>query len=164
MSDTTPTHPPPQSDQEDRPPERASPKDGIVLSRADGRKDGVPVTYPSLPRRIEIYQAFRTAIGYRGDEEEPTGPYSEQDANAVLWAAVGACWGGRDVGLPDLRDCGRDVVQYGEAVLTALYFAGYCDATEIAEAGSRLMQDFVREALDARRRAAQGFQGAKRRR
>ena len=166
MSDTTadPKHRPAQDAQEDQAPERASPKEtGVLLSRADGKTDVVSVKYPSLPIRFAIYQQFRYAIGYRGDEDEPSAEFNEADANAILWAALGVCWAGRDAGLPDFRDCQRNAVEYGEAVMTALYFAGYVNAADLANAGNALMQDFIREVLEARRRAEAGFQGAKRR-
>lgn len=163
MSATTPTDP--QTHQRDPAPSNPSPKGGVVLHRGDKRSDLVPVLYPSLPVRIEIFQAFRRACGYLSDEEEePSGPFIEADATACLWASLGVCWAGPDVGLPSFRSCGRDVVSYGEAVFTALYFAGYLQASELAKAGRELMVDYVNEMLLARKEAEQGFRKAKRQR
>lgn len=136
-------------------------REGVKLSRADGKADLVPVEFPTVPDRARQYRAYRFAAGYReGDGDTPSAAYSHADTTACCWAALGLCWRGPDVGLPSFRDAGRDVVAYGEAVITALYFAGYTDGDEQATAGHELMTEFMKEFFAASRKA-QGFSKAK---
>lgn len=140
------------------------PKDGVFLRRMDGRVDLIMVKFPSLPVRLAIREAFRKAIGYVESDEpgQPTGTYQGDDALACLWAALGASWAGPDCKLPTLREYNRDVVAYGEAVTTALLFAGYGDVDSQMRAGKAILEAFMQELTDAERAAREGFQGARR--
>lgn len=140
--------------------------DGVKLSRYDGKADLVPVELPSVPVRLQVYEAMRFATGYReGDEAgEPSGKFNGDDAFAVLVAMLGLCWRGKELGLPSYRDMSRDVVAYGEAVMGALLFAGYSDSSEQQEAGNALLQAAMQEVHEAVTRAKAGFPMAKRHR
>lgn len=138
-------------------------RDGVLLAQSDGTTDVIPVTFPPVPIRFQIYGAYRFAVGYReGDKGEPSGPYNETDALAIHWACLGVCWQGKDVNLPSFRDHGRDWVAYGEAVCNQLWFAGYHDAQQMSDAGNALFMEFMREAFAAHKRADKGFPTAKR--
>jgi hypothetical protein len=66
------------------------------------------------------------------------------------------------VGLPTLREYNRDVVAYGEAVTTALLFAGYGDPESQMRAGKSLHEAFMRELSEAEKSAKEGFPKARR--
>lgn len=89
--------------------------------------DGQPVLEPS-GQQVSEPQQVREADG--------------DDLAAVAYAALGLCWAGPDLGVAmSLRQCKRDVIEYGEHVQTAMWDAGYQDARELMQAG--------RTALDA---------------
>lgn len=137
----------------------------ITLSRLDGKKDAIPVTYPTLPDRFRVHAAFRTAVGFLpNDEKTPTGEYNQPDVMACAWAALGLCWAGTGVALPKFRDHGRDVIAYGEAVTTALWEAKYGDAQEQVDAGRDLIVAFMKDVTDKAQDASSDFPKAPRQR
>jgi hypothetical protein len=139
-------------------------RDGVKLSRRDGKVDVVPVEFPPVPVRFQVFGAYRFAIGYReGDRDhEPSGEFNEYDAKACCWAALGLCWRGKEAGLPNFRTMQRDVVAYGEEVTSALWFAGYGDPQQQVDAGRELLTAMITEVFEAEQRAATGFPKAKR--
>lgn len=113
----------------------------VVLTRHDGRKDTIVCVFPSVPDRMRVHIAYRRAVGYRRDDDAEPDPdaYDGQDVLAVHFAALGLCRSDAPEGWPTFRGCGRDVVAYGEAVQSALWFEGYTDPSEQSEAGGTLL-------------------------
>ncbi len=107
----------------------------VILSRG-GKRDAIGVGLPTVSERLQLATAHRAALGYVGDESEPSRPADGQDLHAVLLSALGlSIRSGCAVKLPTLRDAGRDVVRHGELVGTVLFDGGYTTILEYAPAG-----------------------------
>ncbi len=117
----------------------------ILLHRTDGSADDLGVTLPSLPERMSVILASRAALGYVDAEPAPSRPVSDGDCAAVCWAAIGlalAAYRRATKQAPEgpvFRELQRDVVAYGEAVVTDLWDRGFRDHKEIGEAGRKLV-------------------------
>jgi hypothetical protein len=135
----------------------------IVLTRDTGQRDVIACTLPTLPERFTLHRAQRAASGFtEGDEAAlaaaPEGTTvtasGKADGESLVMvgvAAIGLCVvSGLDLrSAGKLRDVGRDVVRYGELVITALWEAGYRDIGEISTAGGELLKACA-ESLAAR--------------
>jgi hypothetical protein len=133
----------------------------------DGKpaRDLVTFALPSLPRRLDVNDARRTALGFRENEDRPSQPAAIGDMLCLQWAALGLCSPSGLVGvaLPDFREHGRDVVLYGEAVASALWDAGYREIKEQTDAGLELLTWMGDETFGDEKRAAveaKGFPSA----
>jgi hypothetical protein len=106
----------------------------LTLTRGT-KRDVMSFRLPTYPDRLHLIRALAAAAG-RADEtvQEP----NVDDAVAVYLATLGLCW---PTPLPaSFRGLRRDVVAYGEHVVTELIDQGYGGATELAEAGQVLFQ------------------------
>lgn len=123
----------------------------IILTKGDGRKDVIVCAFPSVPDRTRVHAAYRVAVGYaRIEDEAPTLDPNVDDVMAVCMACIGLSWGGCHLeDPPSFRGMGRDVVAYGEAVSSALFFAGYTDVEEQVEQGRNLYQAMVKHMVQA---------------
>jgi len=114
----------------------------LTLTCGAGR-DVLLFALPTYPDIIHLWRARVSASGWTDEDREekraePSGVLNTDDGMGVFWAAVGLCWTGdrlatrfRDTNPP------RDVVAYGEAVVTELRGLGF-DPAELATAGSGL--------------------------
>lgn len=114
-----------------------------MAQRVGGGSDLVIGFLPHMPVRMKIIAAHHEAIGIGfdevpllDDEGNPTGqtktetvyrhdPVGE-DLVAIAYAALGVCW--TQPPLPDapsFRECGRDVIEYGERIQTVIMENGY---------------------------------------
>lgn len=126
----------------------------IILTRDTGQRDVIACTLPTIPERFTLHRAQRAASGFtEGDEaalaSAPEGtairPSGTADGESLVMVGVAAIGLSVASGLDlrsagKLRDVGRDVVRYGELVITALWEAGYRDIGEISAAGSKLLE------------------------
>jgi hypothetical protein len=99
-----------------------------------------------------------SALGYL------IGAYYEPEAGGYfgLAAAIGICWPDRRLGVT-LRECRRDVIEYGERVVTGLWALGYRDAEEITRVGQGLYEAALQDLQDEQAAvadAAEDFGGA----
>lgn len=132
----------------------------LILTTMDGKKDAVVCVFPSVPDRSRLNAAYRKALGYTRPEDDTVNPdlVNYDDLIAVCWAAIGLSWKGPPLPeLPTFRECGRDVVAYGEAVASSLYFAGYGDAQEQIDAGRDLYRAIIRGMMEGAKAADAGF-------
>lgn len=126
----------------------------IILTRDTGQRDVIACGLPTVPERFTLHRAQRAASGFsEGDEAQlatapegtvvrPSGTADGESLVAVAAAAIGLCAvSGVDLrSAGKLRDVGRDVVRYGELVITALWNAGYREIGEISTAGGTLLE------------------------
>lgn len=130
-----------------------------VLSRVDGGKDVVILRYPTIPDRLRLHSTYRYAMGYRdGVVARDDSLYANEDVIACAAAAVGLGWTGAP--LPDLetfRAMGRDVVAYGESVISALYLAGYIEPEEVVSAGLTFHAEYMKAFFEAHAGAKANF-------
>lgn len=130
----------------------------VTLTRDDGRKDVIPVSFPSLPVRAKLFQAYRTATGYREDDTEPSAEPNADDVAAILAAALGLSWAGPSLpNAPNFRDLGRDAIEFGERFVTAAHFGGYQETAEIYQSGSDCFRAMTDELVNSHRQATLDF-------
>lgn len=103
----------------------------LTLTRGK-EKDALLFHLPTFPDRIHLAQAGAAS---RGHSDDPGAEADASDGAAVAWATLGLCW-------PSplevtLRSVKRDVVKYGEMVVTELRDKGY-DFGELVDAGQKL--------------------------
>ncbi len=116
-------------------------------------KDVFAGVMPSLPVCYRLLAARRRAVGFTPSDEDvlrdydfndpeadpttlgPSGEYNVEDLQAVAWAAVALSWVG-ELDCPTLRECGRDIVDYGEEAFGAFEERHRGD---IADAGFRII-------------------------
>lgn len=113
-----------------------------VAKKLDGTADVVVGSLPTMPARLKVLEAYQDASGYAtvqvnvlDDEGNPTGEVQDEvqqvrdvqtdDLVAVVYAVLGLCWQQPPLPVPSFRDCGRDVVEFGEQFQTVLMESGY---------------------------------------
>ena len=128
----------------------------IVLTGAESR-DVIVGRLPSVPDRLRLVTAWGRVLD---DEQADDSHYL--DIGALCAAAIGVCWPDRRLGVT-LRECRRDVIEYGERVVTGLWGLGYRDAEEITRVGQGLLTAAVQDLEDEQAAiadAAEDFGGA----
>lgn len=136
--------------------------------RRGGGRELVVGTLPLYPVRVAILRAHQEAIGLEAREvdgkttlvqvREPSG----EDLVAIAYACLGASWQSPRVDLPSFRSCGRDVVEYGEQVQTALLEQGWSDEGLIEQSGDvmRAIQQSVYRLMGLVEDETEGFSKA----
>jgi hypothetical protein len=108
----------------------------LTLTRGT-KRDVLLFSMPTYPDRLHLIGALAKANG-RGDGApiEVDG----HDAIAVCWAALGLCWPTKLQ--TSFRGVSRDVVAYGEQVVTELLELGYGDAPALSVQG-KVLYDWI---------------------
>lgn len=98
-----------------------------------------PGRLPFFPTRYlfaAAYHEHQPRLGQRSSA-------ASMDTGCLLGAAIGLCWAGEPLDCPSFRECGRDVIDYGEAVIDALIRAGH-GLGDIVHAGGLVSMEIIR--------------------
>lgn len=149
-------------------------------TKRGGGKELVIGFLPVYPHRVSLLTAHQEAMGLElverivlDDQGNPTDETerklesvrdpSGEDLVAVAYAAIGLCWDSPDIeGRPNFRECGRDVIDFGERFQTAMLEVGYLE-DGIIEASKPVidaMQDSVFRMMGLITEEERGFEGA----
>tara|TARA_R110002020_G_scaffold364704_2_gene576996 strand:- start:253 stop:657 length:405 start_codon:yes stop_codon:yes gene_type:complete len=118
----------------------------------------IPAKLPLFGARFRLISAFQDTI--KGDET------NVDDFAALGHAAIGLVWAGDPLDCLSLRECNRDMVEFGEHVFDALVRLGFHDIGELFKAGEAARKEIydsiptaeeVEEAADPFDKPAEDF-------
>ena len=115
----------------------------ITIRLGDQVIDG---TLPLMGDRFRLHSAYMEALGITFNGAGPeSADGSPEDLMSVFYAAIGLCWPKADaLDVPTLRECKRDVIDYGEHVFDCLWGLGYTDPEQNAKGAQDLLADIIK--------------------